>query len=441
MQKQDTAAELAKRFGAFLDQLDIVVKALPVYLKHDPSKVATRHDFLGFVPRLSHRMKNGEAGRVSEENQYNGLCKLLRAFQSNGKALKALFYKNEDQLTDKISVMRDLSHNDKAITIIIDYFGASAALGLIQKDIQDLMASLVDAKRIDPSDEFMKAFSTLMMMATARSSKLSLMLNAVDGEVQGQLSAEEQAQFDHICERFDAVAKLSDLVVGFTAFTRKPVKKSAEALAAERRAEQLAIEAGALPEESREVRALRDFYTTFDLKFLAHFVSYIKGWENGEQDGASVLFSTIRTFISIRDREFFIDHLPNYVHAEVTTEEFNVLARAIHAWKKDEIKESELLELIAPLRQRNADLRDAARLVNDKGAESPRKPKIDSSLENLRGLGLLEEELIIIDPSLEKLRGLGILEEAPISKRRPLPPNPPKRPENDGDQPPVNAPK
>ncbi len=414
MQKQDTAAELATRFDTFLKQLDSVIEALPAYLKHDPSKVATKHDLLGFFPRLAHRMKHGEAGRVAEKYQYDGLCKLLKTFQTSGHALKAVFYKNEDQLSDKMSVMRAISQNDEAITTIINYFGASAALGLIQNDIQALMESLIETKRIDPSNKFMDAFKTLMMLATGRSSKLSLMLKAVDGEVKGQLSADQQAQFDRICERFDAVAKLSDLIVGFAAFTLKPVKKSTEALAAERRAELLAIEAGAQPEESREVRALRDFYSTFDLKLLAPFVSHIKSWENGEEEGAGVLFSAIRTFISIRDREFFIEHLPNYVHAEVTTEEFSVLAKAIHAWKNDEIKVDNLLNLIAPLRQRDADLRDAARLVNDKGAESPQKPEIDPSLENLRGLGLLEEE--------------------PMSKRRPLPPNPPQKEENDNDQ-------
>lgn len=378
MQK-DRAAELVTRFDAFLTKLATVIELLPVYLKFDPKKLDL-HNLTGFIQRHKHRHKHGETGRVKEEIKYDELCQLLKNLHKHGMALKAEFYSEEGELGEKVIAMQEMSKDNRVISLIMAYFAASTTLGLIQNDIKPLLTSLGESVRIAPSTEFLKEFKALMELATNRSSKISMMLGAVDHEAEGQLV--------QIRARIDELAKVSDLIVGLNIFTANPVKKSEEQLARERIAQQLAEEAGAKPEESPEVRVIRDFYLNFDLMLLPPFIDHIRMWEEGEKDSLKFLTNNISTFFGFHDRDFMSTE-PKFVHAEITSAEFAELVQGLRAFKEN--KQEEPLKAI--LFQ-----------VKEKNTKHQQKQRDERSIANLRVLG--------------------ILNEGPMSSWRPLPPAP-----------------
>jgi hypothetical protein len=390
--KPDPASELALRFNQFLAQLDTVVALIPQYKEHEFFKM----DFDN-VRYFFSRMTENNATRFRKKNRYLGMVALLSNFQACGQEIKTLLYPHEVDLSEKIAVMQSLTVNAAAIDTIINYFAASTVLGLTQRDIEPLLKSM-EGQRIHTNDAFNKAFQNFMGTATNRCSKMVLMLDAVSKHANQALPEDKKQQFEKIKQRFDALAKIADLVVAFDAFTCHPVERSEQALRNEAIAVQLALESGAKPEEKHDILALRNFYNHFDLSHLFPLLQAIKAWETGVENSASNLQACIKQFIITHEAQF-----SNFIakqNADVTTFELETIAETIHSWKKGMTDDATLIEMLNILKNRNTVF---------KASIAERAPELD--------------------PSFIRLRESGILRTA-HSMWRPLPPPPPKKPED-----------
>lgn len=388
LQKQDSAAELSKRFSDFLAKLNIVITEFPKYKEHQPSEGVSLDDVLGFVPRYFEKFTRGSDFVSQQENRYHALQHILTVLFETGTAFKNKLYNHDDHLENKVALMAFLGQNNEAIKIITDYFSASTTIGLIQADVGPLMRSLAGFKRrITPTDSFISAFKALMEHAGNRSSKMVLMLTAVDNESQHKLNATEQAALKLICERFKAVAKISDLIVAFRIFSTNQPEKSTEQMLGEMRAEQLEQEGNfeiakmqfienkikhglspeltsaelgqiteaisALKKESPAVCTLRDFYNILDLNSLFPLLQTIRNWETGKIDSTKALHAIISEFIATLDAKLSRGQTTALDNHPITTAEFTTLADQIHSWMKNEMSDDDLNRNILILRQKN----------------------------------------------------------------------------------------
>jgi hypothetical protein len=417
LQKQDSAAELSRRFSDFLAKLDIVIAEFPKYKDHKPSAGVSLDDVLGFVPRYFERVTRGSDFVTQQENRYHALQHILTVLYKTGLAFQEKLYNKDDHLENKVALMAFLGQNEEAIKTITDYFAASTTIGLIQADVGPLMRSLAGFKRrITPTENFINAFKALMEHAGNRSSKMVLMLTAVDNESQHTLNIAEQVALKLICERFKAVAKLADIIVAFRIFSTNQPEKSAEQMLEATRAEQLEQEGhfeiikmqfigdklsrglsaeltndelkqiseavAALKKAKPDVCALRDFYNILDLNSLFSLLLTIRDWETGKIDSTKALHAIISEFIATLDAKLSRGQSLALDNHPLSTAEFTTLAYQIHSWMKNELSDEDLNRSILILRQQNIAYKAIQEMSQIKAAPEPPAASI-SILANL----------------------------------------------------------
>ncbi len=341
----DSVTQLRKRLEEFLAQLKTVNELFPEYLGFNFSKKPSWHDVLGSPTRTWQKVWHGQDAATRDKLQYIQLKDIFNRLYVLGNEIHQTLPEREDDTNEQLEKILALKNEAKTVDIFQDYFAVSASIGLIQHTIKPLLSSLAFCVRIQPSKEFVQAFQTLIGLANTRSSKVKLMLTEIDQQSQSKLEG-LNADLKEITQRFDMLAKMSDLMATFAIFSRNKPVKTQEQLEREAIAKNLAIESGAKPDERHEIIAIREFISQFGFRLLIPLLQNFKNWEDGHEEALSVLHSSLKILIRIKDNG------PVSSKAfDIQPSEYEKLGDAIHAFMAGSLSEAELETALADMRK------------------------------------------------------------------------------------------
>lgn len=410
VKKQDSATELFSRFRQFLGELQIVLQNFPQLQK----------SVLGW--RTGSKVPN----------QFRGIQSILEILHQTGTELLGKLNDTNETFESKINHMAALSEDTNTVQTIVNYLAASATIGVIQSDIRHVMKFMRKRLKISsPNDKFKNAFANLVALSANRSSKLTMMLEAIAKEGSKTLSEQTQAELEFIRKRFNKVAEVSDLMAAFSVYAVRPRKLSRDEkerleqadfmqwdVLEEQRLEKLAerkrsgvadeadefIEISAVSDDPKVI-AIDKFSQCFDMDLLFDLLCALRKWKNGEKTGekttnTQVLNAVIGKFINYSDKALFAENATVEKEFKYKAYELEQLTAEINKWFAGEISDEQLQEYIQASKQK---VMSRIGVTNDPALSKEALATLQRTLHALLG-NEEEAEQAIDEEDLEKLK-------------------------------------